>query len=131
MLLSSSDTKQTWCIFSCLQILHRENWFKYVHRLYATAINFPYITTLQVSTSNLYRMLLQKRILLFLEKHSISCALFLITFWCNIDASCISLMVFNWTLSAISSDIPCKYGNERFTMVPINLIDCVKILSFF
>ena len=43
-LLSSSDTKR--CIYSCLQIQHRENWFQYVRRVYATAINFPYIITL-------------------------------------------------------------------------------------
>ena len=131
MLLTSSDTKRTLMHLDVYKFHPERTALQCVRRVYATAINFPYITTLQVSTSNLYRMLLQKRILLFLEKHSISGALFLITFWCNIDASYISLMVFNWTLSAISSDIPCKYGNERFTMVPINLIDCVKILSFF
>ena len=32
-----------WCIYSCLQIPPRENWFQYV---YTTAINFPCITTL-------------------------------------------------------------------------------------
>ena len=35
-----------WCIYSCLQIPPRENWFQYVHRVYETAINFPYITAL-------------------------------------------------------------------------------------
>ena len=35
-----------WCIYSCLQIPHRDNWFQYVHRVYATAINFPCISTL-------------------------------------------------------------------------------------
>ena len=43
MLLSSSDTR---CIFSCLQIPPRENWFQYVRRVYATAIKFPCIITL-------------------------------------------------------------------------------------
>jgi len=33
-------------IYSCLQIPPRENWFQYIHRVYATAINFPCITTL-------------------------------------------------------------------------------------
>ena len=37
------------CIYSCLQIPPRENWFQYVRRVYATAINFPCITTLNVS----------------------------------------------------------------------------------
>ena len=34
MLLSSSDTKRTliWCIYSCLQIPPKENWFQYVRR---------------------------------------------------------------------------------------------------
>ena len=35
-----------WCIYSCLQIPPRENWFQYVRRVYATAINFPCIITL-------------------------------------------------------------------------------------
>ena len=35
-----------WCIYSCLQIPPRENWFQYVRRVYATAINFPCITPL-------------------------------------------------------------------------------------
>jgi len=34
------------CIYSCLQIQPRENWFPYVRRVYATAINFPCIITL-------------------------------------------------------------------------------------
>ena len=40
-----------WCIYSCLQIPPRENWFQYVRRVYETAINFPYITTLHRSVS--------------------------------------------------------------------------------
>ena len=35
-----------WCIYSCLQIPPRENWFQYVRRVYVTAINFPCIITL-------------------------------------------------------------------------------------
>ena len=35
-----------WCNGSCLQIPHRENWFLYVRRVYAAAINFPCIITL-------------------------------------------------------------------------------------
>ena len=35
-----------WCIYSCLQISPRENWFQYVRRVYTTAINFPCIITL-------------------------------------------------------------------------------------
>ena len=38
-----------WCIYSWLQIPPRENWFQYVRRVYDTAINFPYITTLVIS----------------------------------------------------------------------------------
>ena len=42
MLLTPSDTKQTiWRIYYCLKIPPRENWFQYVRRVYATAINFP------------------------------------------------------------------------------------------
>jgi len=42
MLLTSSDTKRTLMhLYSCLQIPTRENWFQYVRRVYATAINFP------------------------------------------------------------------------------------------
>jgi len=33
-------------LYSCLQIPPRENWFQYVRRVYATAINFPCIITL-------------------------------------------------------------------------------------
>ena len=44
MLLTSSDTKEHWCIYSCLQISPKENWFQYVRRVYTTAIHFPCIT---------------------------------------------------------------------------------------
>ena len=37
---------EQYCIYSCLQIPPRENWFQYVRRVYETAINFPYITAL-------------------------------------------------------------------------------------
>ena len=37
-----------WCISSCLHTLPRENWFQYVRREYATAINFPCISALSV-----------------------------------------------------------------------------------
>ena len=43
MLLTSSDTRRT---LICLQIPPKENWFQYVRRVYATAINFPCITPL-------------------------------------------------------------------------------------
>ena len=42
-----------WCIYSCLQIPPRENWFQYVRRVYATAINFPCIITLDFTKSDL------------------------------------------------------------------------------
>ena len=42
------DTKRTLCIYSCLQSPSRENWFWYVRRVYATAINFPCFSTLCV-----------------------------------------------------------------------------------
>ena len=35
-----------WCIYSCLPISPRENWFQYARRVYATAISFPCISTL-------------------------------------------------------------------------------------
>ena len=47
MLLTSSDTKRTLRhLFLSLRIPPRENWFQYVRRVYATAINFPCITFL-------------------------------------------------------------------------------------
>ena len=46
MLLTSLDTKRPLMLYSCLPISPRENWFQYVHRVYATAINFPSISTL-------------------------------------------------------------------------------------
>ena len=36
---------KNWCIYSCLQIPPRKNWFQYVRRVYATAIKFPCIIT--------------------------------------------------------------------------------------
>ena len=45
MLLTSSDTKRSLMHYSCLQIEPRENWFQYVRRVFATAINFPCIIT--------------------------------------------------------------------------------------
>ena len=38
--------EELWCIYSCLQTPPRENWFQYVSREYATAINFPCFITL-------------------------------------------------------------------------------------
>ena len=52
MLFSSSDTKRHWCIYSCLQIPPRENWFQYVRRVYGTAIIFHCITTLGCRDEN-------------------------------------------------------------------------------
>ena len=46
MLLSSSEIRGTLYIYSCSQILPRENSFQYVRREYATAINFPCLITL-------------------------------------------------------------------------------------
>ena len=46
MLLPSSDTKRTLMHLFLLHIPPRENWFQYVRRVYATAINFPCIITL-------------------------------------------------------------------------------------
>ena len=45
MLLSSSDTRRT-LMHLFLFTPPRDNWFHYVCREYATAINFPYIITL-------------------------------------------------------------------------------------
>jgi len=49
MHLSSSDTKDC-CIYSCLLISLKENWFQYVRWEYSTAINFPCLITLGVHT---------------------------------------------------------------------------------
>ena len=54
MLLTSSDTNEHWGIYSCLQIPPRENWFQYVRREYATAINFPCIITSDLSNLQRY-----------------------------------------------------------------------------
>ena len=39
-------TSSVLCLHSCLQIPPPKNWFQYVSRVYATAINFPCIITL-------------------------------------------------------------------------------------
>ena len=44
MRLSSSDTRQTLMHLSLFP--PKENWFQYVRRVYTTAINFPFISTL-------------------------------------------------------------------------------------
>jgi len=47
MLLTSSDTKRTLMhLFFFTNSSHRENWFQYVRRVYANALNFPCIITL-------------------------------------------------------------------------------------
>ena len=46
MLSTSSDTKRTLMHLFLFTIPPRENWFQYVRRVYATAINFPCITFL-------------------------------------------------------------------------------------
>ena len=43
-----------WCIYSCLQIPPKENWFHYVRRVYTTKINFPCITPLITCILNLF-----------------------------------------------------------------------------
>ena len=47
MRLTFSDAKRTLMHLFVFTILHRENWFQYVRRVYATAINFPCIITLR------------------------------------------------------------------------------------
>ena len=50
MLLTSSNTKPTKrCLYSCLQIPPKENWFQSVRRVYATAINFPCLSVTKLS----------------------------------------------------------------------------------
>jgi len=44
--------EEHWCIYFCLQIPPRENWFQYVRGVYTTAINFPCISTLTPSMEN-------------------------------------------------------------------------------
>ena len=63
MLLTSSDTRRTWCIYSCLQIQPKENWFQHVRRVYTTAINFPCISTLSMPKYIWFRFVLKKNIL--------------------------------------------------------------------
>ena len=46
MLLPPRILNEHWCIYSCLQIPLRENWFQCVSRVYTTAFNFPCITPL-------------------------------------------------------------------------------------
>ena len=46
-----------WCIYSCLQIPPRENWFQYVRRVYTTAINFPCISTLGGSITSFWKLI--------------------------------------------------------------------------
>ena len=52
MLLTSSNSKRT-LMHSCLQIPPKENWCQYVRRVYTTAINFPCITPLPLTFSNI------------------------------------------------------------------------------
>ena len=42
--------EERWCIFSCLQIPPRKNWYQYVRRKFATVINFPCLITLDPLT---------------------------------------------------------------------------------
>ena len=72
MLLTSSDTKKHWCIYSCLQIPPTENRFQYVRRVYATAINFPCIKALYktVYTSKTWNFKWNSRAISDLERHS-------------------------------------------------------------
>ena len=48
-----------WCIYSCLQIPPKENWFQYVRRVYTTAINIPCIAPL-IITMNCVHCTIQK-----------------------------------------------------------------------
>ena len=48
MRLTPRILNEHWCIYSCLQIPPRENWFQYVRRVYTTEINFPCIITLHI-----------------------------------------------------------------------------------
>ena len=48
--LNARILNEHWYIYSCLQIPPRENWFQYEFKVYATAINFPCISTLVNTT---------------------------------------------------------------------------------
>ena len=55
MLLSCSDTKQTLMRQFLSKAPPRENWFRYVRREYATAINFPCrITSSRINYLTIY-----------------------------------------------------------------------------
>ena len=54
-----------WCIYSCLQIPPRENWFQYVRRAYATAINL--VPWLLVTPFYSYHQLVKYRVFRVLD----------------------------------------------------------------
>ena len=62
---------QHWCIYSCLLIPPRENWFQYVRWVYATAINFPCIITLGwcIEFKNLPTPRLQGKLITWQHNH--------------------------------------------------------------
>ena len=101
MLLTSSDTKRT--LMHLFLFPPRENWFQYVRRVYAIAINFPRITTL-IST------ILLRNWGIYLVKSGI----FPHTAKSGFD----QCKLVKGTVSVIISDPPGKDGNSRFTIVP-------------
>ena len=113
-----------WCIYSCLQIPPRENWFQYVRRVYETAINFPYITTLNLNTLGSTGVLLQSHMKSAMV--SISRTLFINTSLNSAEKSAISVLNIVCTFLfinnkgpdvVISSKPSLRESFVRFTMV--------------
>ena len=52
-----------WCIYSCLHIPPKENWFQCVRRVYTTAINFPCIIPLEIIIYSYLSILWQKGVM--------------------------------------------------------------------
>ena len=72
-----------WCIYSCLQIPPRENWFQYLHRVYETAINFSYIAALPATIPNEVSWVQQYSMFKSIYKFSLSVCLFVCLFVSN------------------------------------------------
>ena len=99
-----------WCIYSCLQISPKENWFQHVRNVYATALNFPCIIYNLVFTHLWIHVV-----------HSNIQVLFLSHFIWRIKWTVFVFYTFSWSkwfVSKYLSSKDCKWQLWTLTLFP-------------
>ena len=105
-----------WCIYSCLQIPPKENWFQHVRNVYATAFNFPCIIY-NLAFTHLWIHVVHSNIHVKLSVE----LLFLSHFIWRIKCTVFVFYTFSWSkwfVSKYLSSKDCKWQLWTLTLFP-------------